>query len=196
MTTAAARPDVEETPAVSVDQPRSHRRAAVNGARVALLMLFIASMALLGLGIAALVLGDPPEVSGWLRSVFGTVFGYMAIAMAVVLGAPAAVGVWAMAGANAPDATPALSRLGHRGAAALASLAVVATAVVMLAFGTGISFLDLAFVGIVALQSFGLAGAVSFSPHRMRAVLAGVALLLVTAGALWVLIRAYIAASG
>jgi hypothetical protein len=196
VTTAAAHPDTDEPSAVPAEQPRSHRRTAVNGARVALLMMFVASVALLGIGIAALVLVDPPEVSGWLRSVFGTVFGHMAIAMSVVLGTPAAVGVWAMSGANAPGATPALSTRARGGATALALLSVIATAVVVLVFGSGVSFLDLALIGLVALQSFGLAGAVAFSPHRMRAVLSGAALLLVTAGALWVLTRAYLAASG
>ena len=169
MTTVTAHPDVDDTRAVTATAPRSHRRALVNGARVALLMLLVAGIAMLGLGVAALVLVDPPEVSGWLRSVFGTVFGYMAIAMAAVLGTPAAVGVWAMAGANTPDAMPALSPRVQRAALGLAVLAVVVTAVIVLGARSGISILDLALVGLVALLAFGLAGAVAFSPHRGRA---------------------------
>ena len=60
----------------------------------------------------------------------------------------------------------------------------------MLVIGSRISILDVALVGLVALPSLGLAGAVTFSPHRGRAILSGVALGILAAGILWVLVRA------
>ena len=48
-----------------------HHKALVNAARVVLTMLLIAGVVLLGFGIAITVLGDPPEVQGWLRTIFG-----------------------------------------------------------------------------------------------------------------------------
>ncbi len=202
MTTATVRPDIGEPSSASAIQPsaepathqsRGHQRVLVNGARVALLMLFVAGIAMLGLGIAVLAMGDPPEENGWLRSAFGVVFGYMLIATAAALGTPAAVGVWAMSGANSPGATPALSRRVQRAARGIAVLCVLVTAVVVLAFGSGVSFFDLVLVGLVSMLTLGLAGAVTFSPHRLRAALAGVVLILVTAGTLWVLAQALMA---
>ena len=118
------------------------------------------------------------------------VFGYLLIATAAALGTPAAVGVWAMSGANSPGATPALSRRVQRAARGIAVLSVLVTAVVVLAFGSGVSIFDLVLVGLVSMLTLGLAGAVTFSPHRLRAALAGVTLILVTAGTLWVLAQA------
>ena len=85
-----------------------HRTALVNASRLVLTMLLIAAVVLLGLAIAIQVLGDPPEVEGWLRAAFGKVFGVVAVSLAAVLGIPAAVGLWAMAGSTAEDAAPAL----------------------------------------------------------------------------------------
>jgi hypothetical protein len=167
-----------------------HRRALVVGSRMALVMLFIAALAMLGLGIAALALVDPPEVESWLRSVFGTVFGYMALGLAAVLGIPAAIGIWAIAGANADDAVPALSRRVSRVMIEIAIATVIAAGVAVLVVGSRVSILDVALVAVVALPSFGLAGAVTFSPHRGRAILAAMALGVVAAGTLWVLIKA------
>ena len=89
---------------------------------------------------------------------------------------------------------PALQPRVRRATQGLAVLSVVATAIVVLALGSGVSILDLALVGLVALLSLGLAGAVSFSAHRGRAMLAGLALLGVAAGTFWVLVRAFLAA--
>ena len=50
-----------------------HRTALVNAARLVLTMLLIAAVVLLGLAIAIAVLGDPPEVQGWLRTDLGKV---------------------------------------------------------------------------------------------------------------------------
>ena len=85
-----------------------HRTALVNASRLVLTMLLIAAVVLLGLAIAIQVLGDPPETEGWLRAAFGKVFGVVAVSLAAVLGIPAAVGLWAMAGSTAEDAVPAL----------------------------------------------------------------------------------------
>jgi hypothetical protein len=92
----------------------AHRRALVIGSRTALLMLVIAALAILGLGVVALVRGGGPEVDGMLRTAFGRVFGVVAVGMAVVLGVPAGVGLWSMAGATADDAVPALGATGRR----------------------------------------------------------------------------------
>jgi hypothetical protein len=52
--------------------------------------------------------------------------------------------------------------------------------------------LNIALLALVAMDSLGLAGAVSFSPHRVRAIVSAVALVLVVVGAAWVLINAFI----
>jgi hypothetical protein len=158
----------------------------VIGSRTALVMLLIAAVALAGLGIAVLVLGDPPEVSGWLRSLFGTVFGAMAMGIALVLGVPAAIGVWAVSGASDPDATPALPRIARRALGGVAVTALVVAGLAVLSLGERVTILDVAVAGLAALPTLGLAGAVACSPHRGRAVLAAVALVVVSAGIAWI----------
>lgn len=170
---------------------RSRQHALVIGARTALVMLLIAGVALVGVGAVALRLVDPPEVDGLLRSVFGTVFGHMAIALGAVIGIPAVVGVWAMAGATAADATPAVSRGVARILAGIAITTLVLAAVVVLVAGSELRILDLALIGVVALPTLGLAGAVAFSPHRARAIVSAVALVVLAVGILWMLLQAH-----
>jgi hypothetical protein len=167
-------------------------RTVVLAARTSLLMLLIAAVALLSLGAVSVVLADPPEVDGWLRSVFGRVFGIVAAGMAIVLGAPAAIGLWAMAGARDEGVVPALPQVARRALGGVAIATVITTAVVLLVTGSAVTVLNLALLGLVALGTLGLAGADSASPHRWRATLSGVALVLVVAGTLWVLGRAFL----
>ena len=87
-----------------------HRKALVNASRIVLTMLLIAAVVLLGLAVAIALLGDPPEVQGWLRTAFGKVFSVVAVGLAAVLGIPAVIGVWAMAGSTRTSATPALPK--------------------------------------------------------------------------------------
>jgi hypothetical protein len=47
---------------------------------------------------------------------------------------------------------------------------------------------NLGIAGLVALALLGLAGAVSFTPHRGRGLLSALALLAVAAGTLWVIL--------
>ena len=173
-----------------------NRKTLVIVSRTTLVMLLIAAVVMLGLGLASLVLVDPPEVSGWLRYVFGRVFGVVAVSMAAVLGTPAAIGLWAMAGARAEDAVPALSETVRRILAGIAIAAIAATVVVCLVSGSALAVLNLGLIGLVALASIGLAGAAAYSPHRVRAILSGVALLVVAAGTLWVLVRGFLATPG
>jgi hypothetical protein len=70
-------------------------------------------------------------------------------------------------------------------------VAVGGLAVVVLVGGRGMTLLDLGFIGLVALLTLGLAGAASFSPHRGRAILSGLALVLVVAGATWFVARTF-----
>ena len=86
----------------------SGRKRLVIVSRTTLIMLFIAALAVLGMGVLVVIRGDPPEVDGWLRYLFGRVFGVVALGLAVVLGVPSGIGLWAMAGSTAPDAVPAL----------------------------------------------------------------------------------------
>jgi hypothetical protein len=169
----------------------SHR-ARVIASRTVLLMLLIAALAVLGLGILVQIRGDAPEVEGWLRTLFGKVFLVVSLGMAAVLGIPAAVGLWAMAGANREDAAPALPRTARLALAGTAVATVVVTAVVCLATGSALRVLNLGLVGIVALAELGLGGAVSYSPHRWRAALSAVALVVFTLGTAWVLVNAFI----
>jgi hypothetical protein len=170
----------------------SRRKRLVLLARTTLIMLFIAGLVMLGLGAASLILADPPEVDGWLRYVFGRVFGVVAISLAAVLGVPSAVGLWAMAGAREPDAVPALGETPRRVLAGVAGVTIAVTAIVLLVTGSAATILNLGLLGIVGLACFGLAGATSFSPHRLRASLSGVALVLVALGSLWVLLNAFV----
>ena len=169
-----------------------HRRKFVIASRTMLLMLVVAAVAVLCLGAASLLLGDPPEVSGWLRTVFGAVFGVVAIMLAGVLGVPSGVGLWAMAGASAVDAIPALPPRPRMTVTAVAIVVVVLTAVVLAITGSSIAILNLGLLGLVALFSLGLAGAASFSPHRGRAIASAIALVAVAVGTLWVLANAFI----
>jgi hypothetical protein len=166
----------------------THHRALVNASRMMLVMLVIAAVAVLGLGAAAVVLGDGPEVDGWLRTMFGKVFAVVAVGMAAVLGIPSATGLWAMAGATAEDAVPALASTPRRILVGIAVAIVAASAVTVLVDGTPSRLVNLGVTGLIALALFGLAGAVSFSPHRGRAMLAAVALLAVAAGTGWLLL--------
>jgi hypothetical protein len=165
----------------------SHRKAFVIASRTVLLMLGIAAVVLLALGLAIRLLGDEPEVGGWLRAVFGQVFSVAAIGLAAVLGAPAAVGLWAMAGATQADAEPALSPQVRHVFVGIGVAMTVITAVVCVATGSGFAIVNLGLVGLVTLATLGLAGATNFSPHRAGAVLSATALVLVSLGALWVL---------
>ena len=184
-------PAASSSPA-DVRKDVTRRKRLVLPARTTLIMLFIAGLVMLGLGVASLLLVDPPEVDGWLRFVFGRVFGVVAIGLAAVLGIPSAVGLWAMAGAREPDALPALAETPRRVLAGVAGGTIAVTAIVLLVTGSAATILNLGLLGIVGLACFGLAGATSFSPHRLRAILSGVALVLVALGSLWVLWNAFV----
>jgi hypothetical protein len=173
-----------------------HHKAYVNGSRVVLTMLLIAALVLLGLAVAIAVLGDPPEVGGWLRTIFGKVFGVVAVGLAAVLGVPAAVGLYAMSGANAEGVEPALPPRARQALVAVAIVAVALTAVILVVTGSAATVLNLGLFGIVALASLGLAGAVNFSSHRWRAIASAGALCLVVAGTAWVLGNAFLGSPG
>ena len=159
-------------------------------------MLLIAGLVVIGLGAATLILGDPPEVEGWLRAVFGGVFAVVAFGLGTILAIPSAVGLWAMAGATADDAVPALPRPVRLALAGVAIAAVVATAVICITTGSAVFFLNLGLVALVALAALGLAGAVYLSPHVGRAAVSAVALGLIVVGAAWVLVNAFIGTPG
>ena len=175
----------EGTPA---DRPFTvaHHRALVIGSRTAMLMLLIAALAVLGLGIFALIRGGGPEVEGILRTLFGKVFAVVAGSMAAVLGIPAAIGLAAMSGANTEGAVPALGATPRRFIVAAALITVGIAAISVVLDGTSSLLVNLGLLGLVALMLLGLAGAVSFSPHRWRATLAEIALVLAALGTLWV----------
>jgi hypothetical protein len=168
------------------------QRVLVNAARVVLIMLFVAGLAMLGLGVFALLRSDTPEATGWLRAIFGKVFATVAFGMAAVLGIPSAIGVWAMLGANKEGAVPALPRNAQLVAAAGGIVATGATALVVLADGTISTVLNIVLIALVAMATLGLAGATAFSAKRNRAIVAGAALAIVVAGALWVCYRAFV----
>src|SRR6478672_9540809 len=169
-----------------------HRRPLVIASRTMLLMMLIAAIALIGLGIFTLARTDAPEVDGWLRSIFGQVFGVIAIGLGLVLGAPGAVGLWAMAGATKSTADPALSEMPRKVLAGIGISTVIIAAVILVATGSAVVLLNLALVALVALASLGLAGAVTFSPHRGRAIVSGIALCLVSLGTLRLLAAAFL----
>jgi hypothetical protein len=166
----------------------AHRRALVIGSRTALLMMLIAALVILGLGAIALISGDGPEVDGWLRTLFGQVFGVVAVAMAAILGIPSGIGMAAMAGATADGAVPALGATTRRIVTSIAIATVVVTVLAVALGGSQILLVNLGIAGLVALALLGLAGAVSFTPHRGRGILSAVALLAVAAGTLWVIL--------
>src|SRR4051812_42021160 len=169
-----------------------NRKRLVIASRTVLIMLLVAALAVLGLGIAAAVLGGGPETEGWLRTIFGKVFAVIAAAMAAILGIPAAIGLWAMAGANAENAVPALPNRARQVLVAVGVVTVVVTAIVLLMTGSAARILNLGLLGLVVLASLGLAGGSVFSTHRGRAILSGVALVLVSLGTAWVLNTAFI----
>jgi hypothetical protein len=173
-----------------------NRRAIVIASRTMLTMLLIAGLVVIGLGAATLVLGDPPDVDGWLRVIFGRVFAVVAFSLGTILAIPSGVGLWAMAGANADDAVPALPQPLRSVLAGVAFAAVAATVVICLTTGSAAFVLNLGLIALVSLAALGLAGAAYLSPHRGRAALAAVALGLVVAGAAWVLVNAFIAPPG
>jgi hypothetical protein len=175
----------EGTPA---DRPFvvAHHRALVIGSRTAMLMLLIAALAVLALGIIAVVRGGP-EVEGLLRTLFGKVFAVVAGSMAAVLGIPAAIGLAAMSGANTDGAVPALGGTPRRFLVAAALITVGIAAVSVVLGGTSSLLVNLGLLGLVALMLLGLAGAVSFSPHRWRATFAAIALVAAAVGTLWVI---------
>lgn len=189
---AAPEAELVTPPVADVPRAVTRRKRLVLLARTTLIMLFIAGLVMLGLGAASLLLVDPPEVSGWPRFIFGRVFGVVAVALSAVLGIPSAFGLWAMAGAREPGAVPALEETPRRVLAGIAGVTIAVTAIVLLVTGSAATILNLGLLGIVGLACFGLAGATSFSPHRARAILSGVALVLVALGSLWVLVNAFI----
>src|SRR6478609_2478923 len=136
----AARPAIIR----AMDDPKTRRRLVL-GARMMLVMLFVAALAILGLGLAVALLADPPETSGWLRHLFGRAFA--------VLGIPGAIGLWAMAGARDEGATPVMSPTVRLVATALAIAAIVAAVVLGIVTGSGLTLLDLGLIGIVVLAS-------------------------------------------
>ena len=172
----------------------NHKRFVIVS-RTMLLMLVIAAVAVLGLGLAAIVLSDPPETTGWLRSVFGGVFGVVAVGLAAVLGVPSGVGLWAMAGATGEDMEPALARPTRFAFGVIAVGTVAVTTFVLIATGSAVTILNIGLLLLVALGSLGLAGAVSYSPHRTRATVSAVALVLVVLATAWVL-RVFLATPG
>jgi hypothetical protein len=173
-----------------------NRKRLVILSRTVLIMLLVAAVAVLGLGFAAVLLGGGPETEGWLRTIFGKVFAVIAAAMAAILGVPAAIGLWAMAGATAENAVPALPARARPVLIAVGIVTVAVTAVVLLLTGSAARILNLGLLGLVALASLGLAGGSVFSPHRGRAIMSGVALVLVSLGTAWVLNTAFIGAPG
>ena len=82
------------------------RKALVYASRTALVMLAVAAAVLLGLGAVAMLRSDNPEVGGWLRALFGQVFGVVAVSLAAILGVPSLIGLWGLAGSTGPDAVP------------------------------------------------------------------------------------------
>jgi hypothetical protein len=167
-------------------------KALLIASRTTLTMLLVAAAVLAGLGMLALLRTDPPEVDGWLRAVFGGVFGVVALALAAILAVPSGIGLWALVGAGDEESAPALLPVARRALGVVAIATVALTAVVLVATGSAVAVLNLGLIALVALASLGLAGATSLSCHRGRAILAAIALVLVAAGSLWVLVRAFL----
>ncbi|HET7828652.1 MAG TPA: hypothetical protein VFL03_03775, partial [Candidatus Limnocylindrales bacterium] len=115
-----------------------------------------------------------------------------AIGLAATLGIPSAIGLFAMAGSTREDAVPALSPAVRTAVGVVAIGATVLTAVVLVATGSSMTILNVALLALVAMATLGLAGAASFSPHRVRAWISAAAVALVALGALWILNAAFI----
>jgi len=164
-----------------------HQKRYVIASRTMLLMLVIAAAVILGLGLVALVRADPAEPTGWLRSVFGTVFGLVALALAAVLGIPSGIGLWAMAGATRDDVVPVLPRQARLVGAAIAIGTVAVTALVLVVSGSVATILNFGLLLLITLGALGLAGAVAYSPHRGRALGSALALGIVVLESAWVL---------
>ena len=167
-------------------------KAVLIASRTTLTMLLVAAAVLAGLGVFALLRTDPPEVDGWLRAVFGGVFGVVALSLAAVLAVPSGLGLWALVGAGDDDSVPALPPGARTGLGVLAVATIVIAAIVCVATGSAVAVLNLGLVGLIGLASVGLAGASGLSRHRGRAIASAVALVLVAAGSLWVLYRAFL----
>jgi hypothetical protein len=168
-------------------------RALVIASRTVLLMLLIAALVVLGLGVFFYLRGgDEPTVEGWLRTIFGKVFVVVSAGLAGFLGIPSLIGLWAMSGANMEGATPALERPVRMAFAGIAIATVIVTAVVLLTTGSAITILNVGLLAIVALASLGLGGAVSYSTHRGRAILAAIALIAFVVATAWILVNAFI----
>ena len=173
-----------------------NRKRMVYASRTVLIMLLVAALVVLGLGLAIVILGDPPEVDGWLRAIFGKVFAVVAAALAAILGVPAAIGLWAMSGATAEDAAPALNEPSRKVIAGVAIATVIITALVLLVTGSAVRVLNLGLLALVALSTLGLAGGAVYSIHRGRAIFSGVAMALIAAGTAWILGTAFINGPG
>jgi hypothetical protein len=195
MTTPAT---VDPAGSAATSQPAQHavggrHRALVIGSRTVLVMLLIAALVVLGLGVFFYLRGgDQPDVEGWLRAIFGKVFLVVAAGLAAFLGIPSLIGLWAMSGANKEGATPALERPVRMAFAGIAIGLVIITAVVLLVTGSAITILNVGLLAIVAMASLGLGGAVSYSTHRGRAILAAIALIAFVIATAWILVNAFI----
>lgn len=171
----------------------ARHRGLVYGSRLVLLMLLIAALAVLALGVFfALRGGDEPTVEGWLRTIFGKVFLVVAAGLAAFLGIPSLIGLFAMAGANKEGAIPALDRPVRVAFAGIAVGLVVVTAIVLLVTGSAVTILNIGLLAIVAMAALGLGGAVSYSTHRGRAILAAIALIVFVLATAWILVNAFI----
>jgi hypothetical protein len=167
-------------------------KAILIASRTTLTMLLVAAAVLAGLGVFALLRTDPPEVDGWLRAVFGGVFGVVALLLAAILAVPSGIGLWALVGAGDEDSVPSLADGARTGLGVLAVATTAIAAVVCVATGSAVAVLNLGLVALIGLASVGLAGASTMSRHRGRAIASAVALVLVAAGSLWVLYRAFL----
>ena len=167
-------------------------RGLVNGSRLVLVMLLIAALVVLALGAFVYLRGGDPTVEGWLRAIFGKVFLVVAAGLAAFLGIPSLIGLWAMSGANKEDATPALEQPVRMAFAGIAIGLVIVTAVVLLTTGSVVTILNVGLLAIVAMAALGLGGAVSYSTHRGRAILAAIALIAFVLATAWILVNAFI----
>ena len=198
MTTPTTAEPAEPTGPTVTGEPSAtavgaRHRGLVYGSRLVLLMLLIAAVAVLALGAFFYLRGgDEPTVEGWLRTIFGKVFLVVATGLAAFLGIPSLIGLFAMAGANKEGATPALDRPVRMAFAGIAIALVVVTAIVLLTTGSAVTILNIGLLAIVAMAALGLGGAASYSTHRGRAILAGIALIAFVLATAWILVNAFI----